>query len=104
MPSVWTLSITRSSSAVGAGAEAVTNQVTAGRLAGLEQGYLAAFETAGKIDDLAHLVTRDLNAVHRKGVTLDGQLGGDLFVAEANRRFWRDECRSGYAPRLMLTI
>ena len=63
------------------GAEAVTNQVTAGRLAGLEQGYLAAFETAGKIDDLAHLVTRDLNAVHRKGVTLDGQLGGDLFVA-----------------------
>ena len=63
------------------GAEAVTNQVTAGKLAGLEQGYRAAFETAGKIDDLAHLVARDLNAVHRKGVTLDGQLGGDLFVA-----------------------
>ena len=63
------------------GSEAVTNQVTAGRLAGLEQGYLAAFETAGKIDDLAHLVVRDLNAVHRKGVTLDGELGGDLFVA-----------------------
>ena len=63
------------------GAEAITNQVTAGRLAGLEQGYRAAFETAGKIDDLAHLVARDLNAVHRKGVTLDGELGGDLFVA-----------------------
>ena len=63
------------------GAEAVTNQVTGGKLAGLEQGYRAAFETAGKIDDLAHLVARDLNAVHRKGVTLDGQLGGDLFVA-----------------------
>ena len=63
------------------GAEAVTNQVTAGRLAGLEQGYVAAFETAGKIDDLAHLVARDLNAVHRKGITLDGELGGDLFVA-----------------------
>ena len=63
------------------GAETVTNQVTAGRLAGLEQGYRAAFETAGKIDDLAHLVARDLNAVHRKGVTLDGELGGDLFVA-----------------------
>ena len=55
--------------------------MTAGRLAGLEQGYRAAFETAGKIDDLAHLVVRDLNAVHRKGVTLDGELGGDLFVA-----------------------
>ncbi len=63
------------------GAEAITNQVTAGRLAGLEQGYRAAFETAGKIDDLAHLVARDMNAVHRKGVTLDGELGGDLFVA-----------------------
>ena len=63
------------------GAEAITNQVNAGRLAGLEQGYRAAFETAGKIDDLAYLITRDLNAVHRKGVTLDGELGGDLFVA-----------------------
>ena len=63
------------------GSEALTNQVTAGRIAGLEQGYRAAFETAGKIDDLAHLVSRDLNAVHRKGVTLDGELGGDLFVA-----------------------
>ena len=82
MPSVWMLSITRSPSRVGAqGAEAVTNQVTAGRLAGLEQGYVAAFETAGKIDDLAHLVARDSNAVHRKGITLDGELGGDLFVA-----------------------
>ena len=63
------------------GEEAVTNQVMAGKLAGLEQGYLAAFEIAGQIDDLAHLVARDLNAVHRKGVTLDGELGGDLFVA-----------------------
>ena len=63
------------------GAEAITNQVTAGRLAGLEQGYLAAFETSGKIDDLAHIVARDLNATHRKGITLDGELGGDLFVA-----------------------
>ena len=26
-------------------------------------------------------MARDLNAVHRKGVTLDGELGGDLFVA-----------------------
>ncbi|MEK9553937.1 MAG: hypothetical protein VW446_11800, partial [Alphaproteobacteria bacterium] len=52
-----------------------------GRLAGLEQGYRTAHETTGKIDDLAHLVTRDMNAVHRKGVTLDGDLGGDLFLA-----------------------
>ena len=63
------------------GAEAITNQVTGGRLAGLEQGYRAAFQTSGKIDDLAHLVSRDLNAVHRKGITLDGELGGDLFIA-----------------------
>ena len=72
------------------GAEAITNQVTAGRLAGLEQGYRSAFETSGKIDDLAHLVARDLNAVHRKGVTLDGELGGDLCCTPANCRFWCD--------------
>ena len=63
------------------GKETMTNQVTNGRLAGIEQGYRTAFETAGKIDDLAHLVARDMNAVHRKGVTLDGDLGGDMFVA-----------------------
>ena len=64
-----------------AGVETVTNQAVNGRLAGLEQGYRTAHETTGKIDDLAHLVTRDMNAVHRKGVTLDGDLGGDLFLA-----------------------
>lgn len=63
------------------GAETLTNQVTNGRLAGLERGYRTAFETAGKIDDLAHLVARDMNAVHRKGITLDGEYGGDLFIA-----------------------
>jgi len=63
------------------GSAKVTNQITAGRLAGLEQGYRVAVETAAKIDDLAHLVVRDLNAVHRKGITLDGEPGGDLFVA-----------------------
>lgn len=63
------------------GKETMTNQVINGRLAGIEQGYRTAFETAGKIDDLAHLVARDMNAVHRKGVTLDGDLGGDIFVA-----------------------
>ena len=63
-----------------AGVETLTNQVTNGRLAGLERGYRTTHESAGKIDDLAHLVSRDLNAVHRKGVTLDGDLGGDLFL------------------------
>ena len=63
------------------GREMMTNQVTNGRLAGLEQGYRTGFETAGKIDDLAHLVTREMNAVHRKGVTLDGDIGGDMFLA-----------------------
>jgi flagellar hook-associated protein 1 FlgK len=63
------------------GKETKTNQVINGRLAGIEQGYRTAFEIAGKIDDLAHLVARDMNAVHRKGVTLDGDFGGDMFVA-----------------------
>jgi flagellar hook-associated protein 1 FlgK len=63
------------------GKETKTNQVINGQLAGIEQGYRTAFEIAGKIDDLAHLVARDMNAVHRKGVTLDGDFGGDMFVA-----------------------
>ena len=55
-----------------------------GKLAGLEQGYLAAFEIAGQIDDLAHLVARDLNAVHRKGVTSMENLV-EIFLLPADR-------------------
>lgn len=63
------------------GTEILTNQVTNGSLAGIASGYRTVHETGAKIDNLAHFVLRDLNDAHRKGITLDGEAGGDLFVA-----------------------
>ena len=65
----------------GKGTEALTNQVKNGSIAGFANGYRTVDETGAKVDDLAHLVLRDLNATHRKGLTLDGEAGGDMFLA-----------------------
>ena len=65
----------------GEGTETLTNQVKNGSIAGLANGYRTVDETGAKVDDLAHLVLRDLNAAHRKGLTLDGEAGGDMFLS-----------------------
>ena len=64
----------------GKGTETLTNQVKNGSIAGFANGYRTVHETGAKVDDLAHLVLRDLNAAHRKGLTLDGEAGGDMFL------------------------
>ena len=58
-----------------------TNQVVEGELAGHANGYLSVVDAIQQIDDLARKVGDDLNQAHRRGITLDGEKGGDLFVA-----------------------
>lgn len=58
-----------------------TNQIVEGELAGHANGYLSVVDVMQQIDDLARKIGNDLNAAHRKGITLDGEMGGDLFVA-----------------------
>ena len=58
-----------------------TNQIVEGELAGHANGYLSVVDVIQQLDDLASKIGSDLNAAHRKGITLDGEMGGDLFVA-----------------------
>ena len=64
-----------------AGSQKLTNQVVDGRLAGYAAGYFTVNDVVRQLDNLALVVARDLNAIHRKGITLEGEKGGDLFLS-----------------------
>lgn len=59
-----------------------TQQLTSGGLAGLVAAYETVSQTVRDLDSLARKVTQDLNAVHRGGLTLDGEMGGDLYALD----------------------
>ena len=57
----------------------LTAQVTAGSLHGFSSAYEIANEMLAEIDSLAFKLVREVNAVHSKGLNLDGLEGGNLF-------------------------
>jgi len=58
-----------------------TSQLSAGMIAGLSQAYETIDNVVAQIDQLATQITTDLNAQHRRGVTMDGLRGLDMFSA-----------------------
>ncbi|WP_416560878.1 flagellar hook-associated protein FlgK [Limnohabitans sp. yimb22184] len=62
------------------------SSITSGKIGGLmnfrEQVLTPAFNS---LNDLAQVMTREINAVHREGVDAEGLLGGDLFAFSADK-------------------
>ena len=58
-----------------------TAQITGGSVMGLSSAFSVANDILSDIDHLAFKLTRETNAVHREGMNLDGELGGDLFAS-----------------------
>jgi len=56
-----------------------TNQVDGGLLSGAIDSYSLIEELENEIDNLAFLVSSQMNAQHRRGVDLDGNAGLDMF-------------------------
>ncbi len=60
--------------------------ISSGKIGGVmtfrEQVLNPAF---GSLNDLAEVMTREINAIHREGIDADGQLGGDLFAFSADK-------------------
>lgn len=54
-----------------------------GALAGLADAYAQASDSAAGIDNLANQFVTSVNAIHRQGVDLNGQPGGDLFATSS---------------------
>ena len=59
----------------------LTSQVTSGSLHGVGDAYRTTAEVMREIDNLAFVMVRDMNAVHKQGIDLDGEAGGLLFKA-----------------------
>ncbi len=62
------------------GTEKVTNQLTKGKLGGIATGYNQTAKILDNVNNLAYLVSRDFNEIHKQGVDLDGQRGKDIFI------------------------
>jgi flagellar hook-associated protein FlgK len=56
-----------------------TSQVSAGVIAGLSDAYSVVTEIRKKLGALARQIATDVNAQHRRGVTMDGLAGLDMF-------------------------
>ena len=59
----------------------LTSQVTNGSLNGLEMAYSNAVDVKAEIDNLAFVLVREMNAIHQRGLNLEGEKSGDLFRA-----------------------
>ena len=53
----------------------LTSQVTSGSLHGVGDAYRTTAEVMREIDNLAFVMVRDMNAVHKQGIDLDGEAG-----------------------------
>ena len=57
----------------------LTKRVDGGAVHGLATAYNTAVEVMAEVDGLAFEMVRDINAIHRQGLTLEGEAGGDFF-------------------------
>jgi len=58
-----------------------TSQVDSGLMAGIGDSYSLVNELEGDINELAALLSSSVNGQHRRGIDLDGRMGGDMFRA-----------------------
>ena len=64
------------------GAENIlTSQVTNGSLAGIAAANSTAGDVMAEIDNMAFILVREFNAIHNRGLNLEGERSGDLFRA-----------------------
>ncbi|MEC8642554.1 MAG: flagellar hook-associated protein FlgK, partial [Pseudomonadota bacterium] len=64
------------------GAENIlTSQVTNGSLAGIAAANATAADVMAEIDNMAFVLVREFNAIHNRGLNLEGEASGDLFRA-----------------------
>ena len=67
---------------LGPGAENIlTSQVTNGSLAGIAAANSTAGDVSAEIDNMAFILVREFNAIHGRGLNLEGEPSGDLFRA-----------------------
>ncbi|MEK9855971.1 MAG: hypothetical protein VW495_14315, partial [Rhodobiaceae bacterium] len=67
---------------LGPGAENIlTSQVTNGSLAGIAAANSTAGDVIAEIDNMAFILVREFNAIHNRGLNLEGEHSGDLFRA-----------------------
>ena len=57
----------------------LTNKVVGGSIHGLASAYQTAVEVLAEVDRIAFTMVRDANAIHKRGLTLEGENGGDFF-------------------------
>ena len=57
----------------------LTNKVVGGSIHGLASAYQTAVEVLAEVDRIAFTMVRDVNAIHKRGLTLEGENGGDFF-------------------------
>jgi flagellar hook-associated protein 1 FlgK len=57
----------------------LTKRIDGGAAHGLSSAYLTAVEVSHDIDKLAFDLITGVNAIHKRGLTLDGEAGGDFF-------------------------
>jgi len=62
-------------------ANILTSQVTNGSLAGVASAFATAGDVKAEIDNLAFVLVREFNAIHNRGLNLEGEKSGNLFRA-----------------------
>ncbi len=57
----------------------LTNKIVGGSIHGLASSYRTAVDVLEEVDRIAFTMVRDVNAIHKRGLTLEGENGGDFF-------------------------
>ena len=57
----------------------LTSRITGGAIHGLSAAYMTAVDMLQEVDSIAFTMVRDLNAIHNRGLNVEGQPGGDFF-------------------------
>jgi len=88
---------------IAAGERRTTNQVTAGMVAGLAEAFTTVNETMKDLDQLAMLMSREMNIQHRAGITLDGEAGSNMFSDNGLSLFTGPANRTDVAGEILIT-
>ena len=57
----------------------LTNRITGGAIHGLSSSYMTAVDMLQEVDSIAFTMVRDINAIHNRGLNVEGKPGGDFF-------------------------
>lgn len=57
----------------------LTSRITGGAIQGLSSSYMTAVDMLQEVDSIAFTMVRDLNAIHNRGLNVEGKPGGDFF-------------------------